>query len=42
MRSTALMTPGVSHLLVARTPGTPPHGVVAPLDLVELVSGEHR
>jgi signal-transduction protein with cAMP-binding, CBS, and nucleotidyltransferase domain len=38
----ALMTPGVSHLLVARTPGTPPHGVVAPLDLVELVSGEHR
>lgn len=39
---TALMTPGVSHLLVARTPGTPPHGVVAPLDLVELVSGEHR
>jgi CBS domain-containing protein len=38
----ALRAPGVSHLLVARTPGTPPQGVVASLDLVELVAGERR
>ena len=38
----ALRVPGVSHLLVARTPGTPPQGVVASLDLVELVAGERR
>jgi CBS domain-containing protein len=38
----ALRTPGVSHLLVARTSGTPPQGVVASLDLVELVAGERR
>jgi CBS domain-containing protein len=38
----ALRTPGVSHLLVSRTAGTPPQGVVAALDLVELVAGERR
>jgi CBS domain-containing protein len=38
----ALRAPGVSHLLVARTAGTPPQGVVASLDLVELVAGERR
>jgi CBS domain-containing protein len=37
-----LKRPGVSHLLVARTPGGPPQGVVAALDLVELVAGERR
>jgi CBS domain-containing protein len=37
-----LRTPGVSHLLVARTSGTAPQGVVASLDLVELVAGERR
>jgi CBS domain-containing protein len=34
----ALAAPGVSHLLVARAPGELPLGVVAPLDLVELVT----
>jgi CBS domain-containing protein len=38
----ALRVPGVSHLLVSRTPGAPPQGVVASLDLVELVAGERR
>jgi CBS domain-containing protein len=38
----ALRRPGVSHLLVARTPGDPPQGVVAALDLVELVAGARR
>ena len=37
-----LRRPGVSHLLVARTPGGPPQGVVAALDLVELVASERR
>jgi CBS domain-containing protein len=37
-----LQRPGVSHLLVARTPGGPPQGVVAALDLVELVAGERH
>jgi CBS domain-containing protein len=37
-----LRRPGVSHLLVSRTPGGPPQGVVAALDLVELVAGERR
>ena len=34
----ALAAPGVTHLLVADTPGGPPHGVVAPIDLVDLVT----
>jgi CBS domain-containing protein len=34
----ALAAPGVSHLLVARRPGDLPQGVVAPLDLVDLVT----
>jgi CBS domain-containing protein len=38
----ALRRPGVSHLLVARTAGGTPQGVVAALDLVELVAGERR
>jgi CBS domain-containing protein len=37
-----LRRPGISHLLVARTPGGPPQGVVAALDLVELVAGERH
>ena len=36
----ALRVPGVSHLLVSRVAGTPPQGVVAPLDLVDLVARE--
>jgi CBS domain-containing protein len=38
----ALRVPGVSHLLVSRTAGEAPQGVVAPLDLVELVARERR
>ena len=34
----ALAAPGVSHLLVSPVAGGTPHGVVAPLDLVELVT----
>jgi CBS domain-containing protein len=34
----SLAAPGVSHLLVARAAGDPPMGVVAPLDLVDLVT----
>jgi CBS domain-containing protein len=34
----ALAEPGVSHLLVCPVAGGTPHGVVAPLDLVELVT----
>jgi CBS domain-containing protein len=37
-----LSAPGVSHLLVSRTAGEPPQGVVAAMDLVELVVGERR
>lgn len=37
-----LSAPGVSHLLVSRTAGEPPQGVVAALDLIELVVGEGR
>lgn len=36
----ALRVPGVSHLLVSRVAGRPPQGVVAPLDLVDLVARE--
>jgi hypothetical protein len=32
----------VSHLVVARVAGEAPQGVVAPMDLVTLVVGEHR
>lgn len=35
----ALAKPGVTHLLVAPVAGSAPHGVVAPIDLVELVVG---
>jgi CBS domain-containing protein len=34
----ALAAPGVSHLLVSPVAGGTPHGVVAPLDLVDLVT----
>jgi CBS domain-containing protein len=34
----ALAAPGVTHLLVAPVAGGAPHGVVAPIDLVDLVS----
>jgi hypothetical protein len=34
----ALSAPGVSHRLVARPAGEMPHGVVAPLELVALVT----
>jgi CBS domain-containing protein len=34
----ALAAPSVSHLLVSPTVGGPPHGVVAPLDLVDLLT----
>ena|SRR5215211_75321 len=34
----ALADPGVTHLLVARTAGDQPHGVVAALDLVDLLT----
>jgi len=34
----ALATPGVTHLLVAPVAGGTPHGVVAPIDLVDLVT----
>lgn len=34
----ALGTPGVSHLLVSPVAGGTPHGVVAPLDLLELMT----
>jgi CBS domain-containing protein len=34
----ALAAPGVTHLLVARSAGDLPQGVVAPLDLVDLVT----
>ena len=34
----ALEAPGVTHLLVAPAGGGPPHGVVAALDLVDLVT----
>ena len=37
-----LAAPGVSHLLVSRTAGEPPQGVVAAMDLVELIVGERR
>jgi CBS domain-containing protein len=33
-----LVSTGASHLLVTATAGGPPHGVVAPIDLVELVT----
>jgi CBS domain-containing protein len=34
----ALAAPGVTHLLVSRAAGALPQGVVAPLDLVDLVT----
>lgn len=34
----ALAAPGVTHLLVAPVAGGAPHGVVAPIDLVDLVT----
>lgn len=34
----ALAQPGVTHLLVGPMPGEAPHGVVAPIDLVDLVT----
>jgi CBS domain-containing protein len=33
-----LAKPGVSHLLVCPAPDGPPHGVIAPIDIVDLVT----
>ena len=37
-----LAAPGVSHLVVSRIAGESPQGVVAAMDLVELIVGERR
>lgn len=38
----ALSEPGVSHLLVARTPGETPQGVVADVDVIGLCTSSRR
>ena len=38
----ALSAPGVSHLLVARSPGETPQGVVADVDVISLCTSERR
>jgi CBS domain-containing protein len=38
----SLAAPGVSHLVVSRIAGEPPQGVVAAMDLLELIVGERR